>query len=240
MNKSILVTGASSGIGKSVAQYLSQCGYTVILVARRESVLLELQKELPNESYIMAYDLENISDIKSIFDFCKEQNIKLDGMVHSAGITIDNQVRTIDMDDVIKVVKVNYLSFIELGKYFSMKKYSNEGASIVAISSTASHMGQIATCAYSSSKAAVNGAVRVMAKEFMRRKIRVNAVLPAYVDTPLIDDLKEKEIIGNSQYLGLGLIEPIHVSYLVEFLLSDKAKYISGSEIPITSGLCNL
>lgn len=94
-------------------------------------------------------------------------------------------------------------------------------------------------CGYAASKAALDAMVQVMAKEFVHRKIRVNAILPRYVNTPLIqgeleDTFGLKEQIDKSQ--KLGLIEPQSLAYLTEFLVSDKGKYITGALIPVTAG----
>ena len=88
---------------------------------------------------------------------------------------------------------------------------------------------------YSVSKAALNASVKVISKEFIKRGIRVNAILPANVDTRMCDNLKKLGSVLDIQ--PMGFIEPRHVSYLIEYLLSDKAKYITGGLIPISAGM---
>lgn len=238
MQKSILVTGASSGIGEAVVRHLSSQGYIVVLVARNENKMKQLTEQLTNESLIIPYDLSNLDEIENIFKVCYENNIKLSGMVHCAGINQDLPIKANDIEVMKKITTVNYFSFVELGKYFQKKKYSTENASVVAISSSAAESCAKGMCTYASSKAAVNAAVKVMGKEFLKRRQRVNAIMPNFVDTPMarqmdnaLGDLDEKV-----QYQPLGLIEPLHVAYLVEFLLSDKAAYITGACIPLSGG----
>ena len=121
---------------------------------------------------------------------------------------------------------------------FNKKKYSNERASIVAISSSAAYSCGKGMCTYSSSKAALNAAVKVMGKEFMKRMQRVNAILPTFVDTPMAErmDASLNDLEAKVARQPLGLIEPQQIAYLVEFLLSDKASYITGACIPVSAG----
>lgn len=238
--KNILITGASSGIGKCVAEYLHSQGNTVILVARNEEKLNKLAKKLGDNAYIYPYDLINLKNIGEIFEFCINKGLKLDGMVHSAGINKDMPIKVNDISAMNETMTINCLSFLELGKYFCKKKVCNDNASIVALSSTASKKFGKGMSTYVASKAALNGIVKVMSKEYITRKIRVNAILPAFVKTEMMERTKEfvKELderVSKSQQLGV--IEPIQVAYLSEFLLSEKSKYITGSLIPITAGL---
>lgn len=232
----VLITGASSGIGRSIAKYLDSLGdqYQLVLVARRESELLSLQSELQQKALVLPFDLNRTEDIEDIFRVCKEKGIKFDGLVHSAGVGGNIPIRNISLKEMESVMQTNYYSFMELGRCFSLRKYSNDAASIVAISSISPLVCYTGAANYAASKAAVNTAVRIMAKEFMRRKIRVNAVCPAMVNTamgPAEDDL---------DYIALqplGIIKREYIAYMVEFLLSDKAKYMTGTLIPISAGM---
>lgn len=238
MEKTVLVTGASSGIGAAISKYLSLQGYFVVLVARNEGKLKKIQETLVGKSLVVPYDLSDLEQIERIFEQCKGLKRKLDGLVHCAGINNDIPIRVNDIDIMKDVTTVNYFSFVELAKYFNKKKYSNDEASIVAISSTASLSCSKGMCTYAASKAALNASVKVMSKEFLKRKQRVNAILPAFVDTPmaarmdeLLNDLEDK--IAEQP---LGLINPEHIAYLAEFLLSNKSAYITGACIPISAG----
>ncbi len=234
--KKVLVTGASSGIGEAVCRYLSGQGYYVVLLARNEERLRKVSGELPNESKVIFYDLKNLENIEQIFERCTIDG-KLSGFVHCAGVNRNMPVKMNDVDDMIEVMTINYYSFIELAKYFYKKKYSEQESSIVAVSSIAAQSCDRGENVYSSSKAALNAAVKVMAKEFSKRKFTVNSIMPAYVDTPMLTNLKEQ---GNLEELTkgqtLGIMDPIQIAYLIEFLLSDKSRCITGTNIPITAG----
>lgn len=234
--KWIMITGGSSGIGESTARYLHGKGYGVFLVARNESKLKKIANELGNNVYYYSYDLVNLNEIEDVFRFSLSKELKLDGLVHCAGINRDVPIRGNSVIDMVDVMSINIMSFIELGKYFYKKKYSNDESTIIAISSLASLYNSIGMCTYSASKAALNSSVQTMSKEFTKRKIRVNAILPSFVNTEMVERTREyvnklDELVG-----PLGIIEPIYISYLIEFLISKKAKFITGALIPISSG----
>ncbi len=238
MGKAILVTGASSGIGAATSEYLSEQGYFVVLVARNQDRLDQISGKLNGESLVMSYDLSELEHVEEIFISCRDKGIKLDGMVHCAGINNDIPVRANDVKVMKEVTAINYYSFVELGKYFNKKKYSNDRASVVAISSSAAETCGKGMCTYSASKAALNASVKVMGKEFLRRHQRVNAILPTFVDTPMA--ARMDEVLGDldNKVAGqpLGMIEPRQIAYLVEFLISDKSSYITGACIPVSAG----
>lgn len=230
MDKNILITGASSGIGRETAFYLYSKGYRVVLLARNIEKLKQLSSELGN-SPIIEYDLNNLTDIENIFLKLQDMGLKLDGMVHCAGINRDMPVKVNGLHDMLETMNINLLSFIQLSKFFSLKKYSNNGSSVIAMSSMAAVLCAKSMCTYSASKAGLDAAVRVMSKEFARRKIRVNSIRPAFVDTPMLNGSSEEKTHNQP----LGIINPVNVAYLIEFLLSDKSAYISGSNIEMSS-----
>lgn len=234
MDKWILITGCSTGIGRVTAKYLDEQGYKLVLLARSENKLHSLARELNNNSVVVPFDLCELDKIGAIFECCKANEIKLDGLVHCAGIGSNVPIRGNDIDTMEKTMATNYFSFVELGKYFGLRKYSNEGASIVAISSISPLTCYPGACNYAASKGAVNAAVRVMSKEYMKRNIRVNAILPGYVNTPLGPSEDDPVYIAQQP---LGIIKAEYVAFMIEFLLSDKAKYMTGTLIPISGGM---
>lgn len=233
--KCVLVTGASSGIGKVTAKYLDSIGYRVVMVARSKQKLQEVAGALKNDPLYVPYDLLDLKNIEQIFATCKQHKIKLDGLVHCAGINRDMPIKVNNIDAMMDVTKLNYMAFVELGKFFSSARYSNAGSSIIAMSSAAVYTCQKCMCSYTASKAAIDATVQVMAKEFAKRRIRANSIQPTFVDTEMLYNTPNWE--EKAANLPLGLVEPIQIAYLVEFLLSDKAKYISGSNIKVSSAV---
>lgn len=235
--KSILVTGASSGIGKETAIYLASQGASVILAARNEERLQQVAGQIGKQALVCVCDLQKPEDIAGLFQYIREQDIILDGMVHSAGIAKPVPVRTENMANAEETMRINCLSFLELGKQFFNRKHSQKGSAIVAISSMAAVRPIMGQAAYASSKAALNSVVEVMAQEFLKRKIRVNAIMPSYVETPMVSGDAGYGMNNGIENMPLGVIEPKQIAYLAEFLLSDRALHITGTAIPVTSGV---
>lgn len=234
-----MITGASSGIGEACARRLAAENVTLFLVARRYDKLCSLSKELPGTVIPIQYDLLNLDDIKSIFDVVQEQGVKLNGFVYCAGINADCPIKVAGVKLMQEAMTVNTFAFLEMGKYFYNKKYSKDGASIVAISSIASMLCEKGMVCYSASKAALNAVVKTMSKEFIRRKICVNAILPAGVDTPMASK-KMKVLNGMNETENavqqLGAIPPSVIADYVNMLLSDMGAYITGELITIGAG----
>lgn len=235
MEKTILITGATSGIGNAIAKYLSKEGYGLVLVARDKEKLTLMQGELTGVRLVISYDLSETTEIKSIFDACQNDNIVFDGLVHCAGMGMDRVVRMCETEHLEKLMRIHYYAFVELCRQFVKKKNSNVYASIVALSSISPVVSAKGSLPYSSAKAAMDNAVDVMAKEFVKRKIRVNSLQPALVNTPMTQNAED--VIEIEKVQPLGYIEPEYIAFLIEFLLSDKAKYITGSHIPVTAGM---
>lgn len=242
--KNYIIVGATSGIGEACARLLADHDSNLVIVGRNKEKLKVLQSELSGNILPVCYDLNHLENLKSVYCVCKENRIKLDGMVYSAGVDGTWPIKVNSVAAMQQMMNVNCFAFVELGKYFYSKRYSNDGASIVAISSLASLTAEVGMAAYSASKAALNSVVKTMSKEFVRRKIRVNAVLPGGVNTPmaqqkgmLLDGLKsEDEAAAIREEQPLGMIPAAVIAEQVQYLLSDKAIYTTGELITISGG----
>lgn len=241
-DKWILITGASSGIGKSCAELLAQSGNHLVLVSRNEERLQKISSELPGEHLVIPYDLSDLVNMKSIMDKIEVNNIKLDGMVYAAGKDATCPIKVNSVSVMSEVMDVNCFAFCELARLMYSPKYSNSGASIVAISSMASLLCEKGQAAYSASKAALNAIVMTMSKEFARRKMRVNAILPMGVMTNMAQE-KGKQLEGVSEGVQkvenvqpFGLISPENIAENVKFLLSERSCYTTGELYKISAG----
>ncbi len=233
-SKTILITGATSGIGLETARFLHNKGYKLVLVGRDKAKIQNILKEL-SDSFGFVIDLEKTEMIESIFEYCKSLNLKLDGLVHAAGYTVNTPVRSYKIEHMERQMKLHYYAFLELCKSFYNKSISNQFSSIVVTSSLASITKLKGSVLYASSKSALNSAVSVISKEFIKRFIRVNAIMPAYVDTRMNEGLDE--IIDIKAKQPMGMIPPHNIAEIIEFLLSDKSKYMTGALIPISAGM---
>jgi short-subunit dehydrogenase len=190
--KYILITGASQGIGKTTFEYIASHGYSCVLVSRRENILQEIIHAFDEYNIEHKYyccDLNDLKTIDGIFSFLENENIKLSGFVHCAGIAPVIKVSENDIDIMLKTFNVNFFSFIEIVKNFLSPKYSYDNSSIVAISSITAKTSTFTQCIYGSSKAALNSAVKHIAKEAIQRGITINAIMPGPVKTQMLMDL---------------------------------------------------
>lgn len=238
--KNILVTGASKGIGRGVAEYLLQKGATVILVARSKEQLEELAERYPKQAYVFSCDLTEMEKIEDIFIFCREKGMKLDGFFYAAGVEAGCPVKSIEKEFMLEVFQINFFSLVQMAKFFVLRKYSNDGASVVVMSSASAKLCDKGMTQYASSKSAINAFVKVMSKEMTKRRIRVNALAPGFVDTEMTWRTREKrddfdDYLASVQPYGVIPVEQI--AYLAEFLLSDKARFMTGTIIPVTAGM---
>lgn len=240
--KYIMVTGASSGIGKGIAIFLSKMGADIIMVARNEERLKETYKELaPGTHSYYLFDLNNLDEIENLINNICKDGRKLNGLVHSAGIAMTIPLQYLKMNDLKNIMSVNFYSFMELVKQFLKKKYNDNGGSIVAISSISSQVGARGLAAYCASKGALESAIRAMALDLAAKNIRINAISPGVIETQIYDGLKD--IVNNKdfdselkkrQLMGVG--KPEDVAYATGYLLSDAAKFITGTSLIVDGG----
>lgn len=243
-NKNILIIGASSGIGEETAYVLAENGANVILVARREEKLKEVCNKIPSDQ--KSYYVGDITDIDGIEGLIKKivaEEGKLDGLAYVAGVTDgDVPLRYLTYERQINTFKTNYFGFVECVRQATKRGAYNEGMRIAAVSSVASLRGEKAHVAYSASKAAMDSAIRCMAKELGARKICINSIAPSIVNTEMYQHFLE--VLGensdaniralNRQYLGLA--ETRDVAYAIAFLLSGEARFITGITLPVDGG----
>jgi len=238
-HKRILVTGASSGIGRACAIQAAELGASVVLTGRRSDALDETWRRMENQSShtIIPGDIASPDFVKEL----AESAGKLDGLVHAAGVCPAVPIGVIDSNALLDSVKINYFAFMELMKVYSKKKYANEGFSAVAISSVSAEVGWAGGALYSGSKGALSAAVRALALELAPKHTRVNAVCPSNIKTPMFDNLAgemndEAALAALKAKQPLGLGAPEQVAAPVCFLLSDAASFITGVNLPVDGG----
>lgn len=237
--KYILIVGASSGIGAATARSLSDSNTTVLLLARRKEKLLEVQKQLSGDSEIFSCDVSDYRQIGSFFDYIKEKGIKLSAMIYTTGVCFVKPIKTMECGELEHMFKTNVFGFFEMCRHFQSPKVSERGASIIALSSYASVSNEAGMSAYSMTKSAINSAVKVMSKEFAKREIRVNAILPAHVMSKMAsedNDWNDSEIQEIREKQALGIIPIEEIVSLIRFLLSDETKHMTGELLTISAG----
>ena len=236
-NKKILVTGASSGIGKAIAIECSKMGARVIITGRNEERLAETYKELVGEhpAYIVA-DLTKEEDIEHLVALTDSLN----GLVNCAGLTIPKPFKFLQESDIETVMTVNFNAPLLLTQRLVKKKKLEKGASVVFISSiSGTKVSYIAGSIYSASKGAINGLCKGLALELASQQIRVNTVVPGMVETNIVSggEIAEEQLEIDSQKYPLKRYgKPEEVAYAVVYLLSGASGWVTGSNLLIDGG----
>ena len=242
-DKNIVITGASSGIGRQVAITLSEVGAKIILLARREDKLKETLDSLQGDNHIYySVDLSKTEDIGKHIENIVSEHGKIDGLVYAAGVNDGIPLNKLTPERIESVFKINFFGFTEIVRQVCKKSSYNQGLSIVGISSVAGYRGTSAHEAYSASKAAMDGFVRCVAREKAKNGIRINTVAPSMISTDMYKRFLEVNGIDSEanikllekQYLGIGETED--VSNMIAYLLSPAARFITGTCVHVDGG----
>lgn len=239
--KHILVTGASSGIGKETAIYIANHGGRVTGVARRDAELVDLMNTLHSindeEHQYFAIDLTNENEILNVISDIDG----LDGIVHAAGIVYPLPVKFIKRKHLNEVFNINFNAPVLLTSSLLISNKMKPAASIVFVSSISTKHPYFGGALYVSSKAALEAYSRSLALELVAKRIRSNVVSPALVKTAIFDQTMQASTVEKiEQYkksYPLGFGEVIDVAKAIGFLLSDDSSWITGQEIILDGGL---
>ena len=234
--KRILVTGASSGIGRQIAISCSQMGAELVISGRNAERLGSTIAKLEGEHHLqIVADLTRQEDLDRVLNECGVVN----GVVHAAGISKLVPFRLISRQHMEEMFSSNTFAPMLLTKGLLAKKRISANGSILFVSSAGSHVGPMATGAYAASKSALLGLMRTLALEVAKQGIRANCVAPGYVRTPMLDDLGQSG--GNMADLlklaPLGLGEPEDVAYAAVFYMSDASRWITRNYFIVDGGL---
>jgi NAD(P)-dependent dehydrogenase (short-subunit alcohol dehydrogenase family) len=241
-NKRILVTGASSGIGRAIAKSFGEMGAEVICTARDsgrlDSLIIELNQISKLDHKKIVADLTLLDSYAAILE---EIKFPLDGVVHCAGISRLAPFRQITQSHLREVYLINTEAPILLTQRLLAKKLINNGGSILFIASIAAHIGVQGVGAYSASKAALIAAMRCLASEVAKHKIRANCLSPAIIDTPILDatriikGVEETNKLEKDYPLGFGKTEDVANAAI--YFLSDASRWVTGTSLILDGGL---
>lgn len=238
--KTVLITGAGSGIGRETAITLSRYGTNLILLDISEDGLKETVSSINGVCHSFVVNLGDFGTLSDIVAKISESIGPLYGLVHCAGISSRKPLNVLRPSGFSRVMDVNFYSFEELVRLFMRKGRFVDGGSIVVMSSISAIKGYKAKTEYCVSKAAVDAFVRCMALELAPRKIRINSVMAAEVLTPLACKARQlNESLGVTDFNSpLGPTDTYEVANTIAFLLSDATKTITGSALLIDGGAC--
>lgn len=235
--KVAMITGAASGIGREVAIRLARNGCQLCVIDINESLLLQLEQELSQLTNIVTYtgDVTNHEFIKCVVRNIEQKFGRLDLALNNAGVTTSaNTIAEISLDEWHRVMDVNINSLYYCMHYQIPLMLKNKSGSIINMSSM---LGLIATknrAPYVTSKHAVTGMTKAAALDYADQNIRVNSVHPGYIETPLIEHIDHTMLAAKHPVGRLGKAE--EVAALIDFLFSDEAKFITGSQYVIDGG----
>jgi NAD(P)-dependent dehydrogenase (short-subunit alcohol dehydrogenase family) len=240
--KTVLVTGASSGIGRVVAQFFSAQGARLVITGRCQDRLSEtLDTLVSNEHVVITAEFSSVASIKELMDEVYLRVGPLDGLVHCAGIMKTLPLQALKEQDFDDSFSVNVKSAQFLTKFLRKKgRFNCDGTSVVFLSSVAATCGEPANSTYAASKAALEGLSKSLAMELSKLKIRVNCLAPGLVKTQMMvgfsKHLSEAQLSNIEQKHPLGLGEPEDVANAAGFLVSDLSRWITGTTLFVDGG----
>jgi NAD(P)-dependent dehydrogenase (short-subunit alcohol dehydrogenase family) len=235
-DKRILITGASSGIGRACAIECSKLGAKVIITGRNKDKLEQTFSLLEGPDHkLMIADLSNMDDIEKL----TEELPIVDGLVNNAGIEDPKPVHFIDKEDVDTIFNINAFAPMLLVSLLTKKKKLNKKASIVFTASISGLLcSSIGGSLYSASKSALNGFIKGAALDLANKGIRLNSICPGMVKTNILQEVVDDEELKNmtKEYPLKRLGEPNDIAYAIIFLLSDASSWITGTNLVIDGG----
>jgi NAD(P)-dependent dehydrogenase (short-subunit alcohol dehydrogenase family) len=238
-NRRIIVTGASSGIGLDAARLLHSAGAEVCLVARRAEVVAGIADELGERAWSYACDVSEEAHVEALAESAEEHWGGVDGLVNNAGVA---PMATLDATDLAtweRTFAVNVRGPYLLCRALGPMLKKGTAPAVVNVSSSLATRAIPGMAAYNASKAALNHLTRALALEWAPT-VRVNAVMPAVVDTPIHDGrgMSRDDIDGMGAIHPLGRIgQPRDISSMILYLLSDEAAWMTGTIIPVDGGM---
>ena len=235
--KTILITGAASGIGKATALQCSEMGGNMVLLDLNEEGLNQTKEELQGgDNKVIAINLTDFDRMKEMVSKLP----KLDGVVSNAGIFYSMTAKLSERKDMEKIFEINTFSHINLMQQLMEQKKLNKGASIVFTSSMSGvYCGAVGGSLYGATKAALAGYAKALAIELAPRGIRVNTIHPGMINTPLIHSaaLSQDILDEDKKNYPLGRYgEPEEVAYSIIYLLSEATKWMTGTQLLIDGG----
>jgi 3-oxoacyl-[acyl-carrier protein] reductase len=240
--RNVIVTGGSRGLGLGIALKLIEAGYRVIAIARKQSdplatAMRELETSSPGSLHYVSFDLAEIENIPGLVKTLRKDFGPIFGLVNNAGISFDGVLAMMPTSQIEQLVRVNTLSPIVLTKHVVRAMMADGGGRIVNLASIVASTGYSGLSVYGATKSSLVGFSRSLAREVGRMGINVNSVAPGFVETDMthgLNDEQRQQIERRSALRRLADVDD--VANAVEFLLSDKAKNITGTVITVDAG----
>ncbi|MEH8138416.1 3-oxoacyl-ACP reductase FabG [Gallibacterium anatis] len=238
MQKIALVTGASRGIGKAIAEELVSKGFTVIGTATSEKGADAISDYLGKNGKGLVLNVTSLESINALLDQVKQQFGEIDVLVNNAGITRDNLMMRMKEEDWDIILQTNLSSVFHLSKAVLRSMMKKRFGRIISIGSVVGSMGNPGQANYCAAKAGIIGFSKALAKEVASRGITVNVVAPGFIATDMTDALTEEQKAATLAQVPAGRLgEPKDIAKAVAFLASDDAAYITGETLHVNGGM---
>jgi len=236
--KTALVTGASGGIGKAIAEKLYALGASVTLTGTRESVLNDVAASLGERAHPIVCNLANAEALDALVPAAMEAMGSLDILVNNAGITRDNLFMRMKQEEWDDVIAVNLTAAFKLSKAVLRGMMKARKGRIIQITSVVGVTGNPGQGNYCAAKAGIIGMSKSLAQEVASRNITVNCVAPGFIETAMTDVLDDKQRAAILQNVPAGRLgQPEEIASAVAYLASDEASYITGQTLHVNGGM---
>jgi NAD(P)-dependent dehydrogenase (short-subunit alcohol dehydrogenase family) len=240
-NRIVMVTGASSGIGRQTAILLSELGAQVILAGRNTDKLAETLNLMSGTDHLAeAFDLNDIDAIDPWFLGIVDRVGPLHALIHSAGIQKTRPLQTLKSKTMEEIMRVNVHAGLALARNFARENSRTDEGAIVFVSGVVAAVGQAAVSAYAASKGAVVAMTKSLAVELAKDRIRVNCVCPSLIETEMLRKVRNTltpdqfSVLERMHPLGIG--QPLDVAYAIAFLVADTGRWITGTALIVDGG----
>ena len=235
IEKKVLISGASRGIGKSIAENLHTKGYKIIGTATSD----EGVKHLNEKGFVgIKLNLNDIDSLNNISEIIKEEHKDISVLINNAGITRDNIVLRMSSDEWDDVINIHLNGMFKLSKMVLKGMIKARWGRIINITSASASLGNRGQSNYAAAKAGVEAFSKSLSKEIGPRGITVNCVAPGFIETDMTSYINQKDKEELIKQIPLGRFgKPEEISKIIEFLVSDKSAYITGQTIHVNGGL---
>lgn len=235
-----LITGGGTGLGLGMAHALAEAGATVVITGRREDVLKEAVATMGPQARFYTHDVADLASGPNLIEKLEREVGPLDVLVNNAGINLKRPITETSDEEALTIFQTNIAGVYALTRAAARSMVPRGSGSIIMISSMAALYGLSYVSAYGASKAAVAGMTRVLASELSPHGVRVNAIAPGFIHSPMLekalnaDPARRAKVLGRTPMGGFGT--PADIGYAAVYLASDAARFVTGITLPVDGG----
>lgn len=238
--KLALITGGGTGLGLGIAEAFIQAGARVVITGRREEVLQQACKQLGPQASCEVNDVADLESIPGLVQTVEQKYGPIEILVNNAGINLKKHTFEVTDAEFQAIIQTNLMGLFALTREVAKGMAERKSGSVIMITSMAALYGLPLVSAYSASKSAVLGMTRVLASDLSPRGIRVNAIAPGFIQSPMLlkaletDPERKQKVLGRTPLGGFG--QPSDIGLAAVFLASDAARFITGINLPVDGG----